>query len=141
MRVHFCLFILSQWGAHWLAQLMILSFSITLFDSFACHGSVRSMPVAFCDIPIILSGLFSLFSKPKRTCSNELMQILSPVGDFYHILRLLNHLSRWSNVNIKLEDWLSNPRTEFSGDNTAILFSIFAIGHLSNVFIYIRLAE
>lgn len=93
MRVHFCLFILSQWGAHWLAQLMILSFSIKLFDSFACHGSVRSMPVAFCDIPIILSGLFSFFSKPKRTCSNELMQILSPVGDFYHILRLLNHLS------------------------------------------------
>lgn len=93
MRVHFCLFILSQWGAHWLAQLMILSFSIKLFDSSACHGSVRSMPVAFCDIPIILSGLFSFFFKPKRTCSNELMQILSPVGDFYHILRLLNHLS------------------------------------------------
>lgn len=103
MRVHFCLFILSQWGAHWLAQLMILSFSIKLFDFFACHGSVRSMPVAFCDIPIILSGLFSFFSKPKRTCSNELMQILSPVGDFYHILRLLNHLSddQTSTSNLK----------------------------------------
>lgn len=141
MRVHFCLFILSQWGAHWLAQLMILSFSIKLFDSFACHGSVRSMPVAFCDIPIILSGLFSFFFQTKKNMFQWAYANIVACRWFLSHFAFIKSPFRWSNVNIKLEDWLSNPRTEFSGDNTTILFSIFAIGHLSNVFIYIRLAE